>query len=86
MDNSHSPDLQRLVSVWPELSEGMRFNLLALAGLSLLKNGKVRSGFAALGSGARLRAGLFLRDTRDDLVLIGSHIVGAFRREEQTAV
>jgi len=31
MNNSHSPDLQRLLSIWPELSEGMRFNLLALA-------------------------------------------------------
>lgn len=86
MDHSHSPDLQRLFSVWPELSEGMRFNLLALAGLSLLKNGKVRSGFATLGTGARLRAGLFLRDTRDDLAMICSHIVGAFRREEQAAI
>ncbi len=85
MDNSHSPDLQRLLSVWPELSEGMRFNLLALAGLSLLKNGKMRSGFATLGSSARLRTGLFLRDTRDDLAMIGGHIVGAFRGEEQTA-
>lgn len=85
MDNSYSPDLQRLLSVWPELSEAMRFNLLALAGLSLLKHGRLRSGLATLGSSARLRAGLFLRDTRDDLAMIGSHIVGAFRNE-QTAV
>ncbi len=39
-----------------------------------------------MGSSARLRAGLFVRDTRDDLSLIGSELVRFVRREEQTVV
>lgn len=86
MNYFRSPDLHRIASIWPEISEGMRFNLLALAGLSLLRHGKFKAGFGALGSGVRLRAGMFLRGTRDDLILIGSHITDLFRREEKSLV
>ncbi len=86
MTNSHSSEIQRMSTIWPELSEGMRFNLLALAGLSLLRHGKLKHGFGALGSGARLRTGMFLRQTRDDVIMIGEALVGLFRREEKSLV
>lgn len=86
MNNSHLSEVQRMSAIWPELSEGMRFNLLALAGLSLLRHGKLKHGFGALGSGARLRVGIFLRGTRDDLVLIGESLIGLFRPEEESLV
>lgn len=83
-NHSHSPELIRMVTIWPDLNEGMRSNLLALAALSLLRHGKVTTGFAALGSGLRLRAAMFLRGTRDDLVLVGGHISGFFRNEKES--
>ncbi len=86
MTNLHSSEIHRMSTIWPELSEGMRFNLLALAGLSLLRHGKLKHGFGALGTGARLRAGMFLRSTRNDLVLLSEGVVELFRQEEESLV
>jgi len=83
MNNPNPPELQRMLSIWPELSEGMRFNILVLSGLSLLRNGKLKDGVAALGSGARFRAGLAFRDTREGLILAMQGFADLFRRQRQ---
>lgn len=72
-------ELDRLAGVWPELSERARFALLILAGLSLLRHTKVRSGLGALGSGLRYRAGMVWRETRGQLGNAGRRLSGLLR-------
>lgn len=74
MNSTLSPELRRMLVIWPELSEGMRFNLLALASLSLLRHGKVKPGLIALASSLNYRARLFVRDTGSDLAMIGRQV------------
>lgn len=74
MNNNLSPELHRMQAIWPELNEGMRFNLLALASLSLLRHGKVKPGLMALASSLNYRARLFVRDTGSDIVMIGRQV------------
>lgn len=74
MHSTHSPELRRMHALWPELSDGMRFNLLALASLSLLRHGKVKSGFIGLATSFSYRARLFVRDTGRDLAMIGRQL------------
>ena len=83
MPETHSPDLERMQKIWPELNETMRSNLLALASLSLLKHGKLGAGVLTLGSSLRLRGGLFLRRTRDEIIMIGKYVGDLVRHEEE---
>ena len=74
-----NPELDRLNGVWPELSDRARLGLLVLAGVSLLRNAKVRSGLGALASGARYQAGVVWRDTGRQLGNAGRRLMDRLR-------
>jgi hypothetical protein len=80
MNFSLTPDQERILAVWPELSEGMRFNLLALASASLLRNGKVKAGMLTMGSALRYKAVVGLRHTRQDLGMLARNVAGFLSR------
>ena len=82
--NPTTPDLNRIQAIWPELNETMRSNLLALASLSLLKHGKVAPGLLTLGTSIWMRTGIFLRQTRDEVIMLGEYAGDFIRHEEET--